>query len=105
MVATHDYGDLQGCDAPQRKYTARFAGTSSASPIVAGAALLVESVARTEDGCPLPPRQLRDLLVATGSPQTNGPHGPARQQIGPRPDVRRALELRPRCEAEPPQAP
>jgi len=98
MVATLDYGDLQGCDATGRKYTEQFGGTSSASPIVAGAALLVESIVKTEKGCPLSPRDLRALLVATGSPQTDGPHGRAKQNIGPRPDlsgaIKRALAVR-----------
>lgn len=92
MVATLDYGDLQGCDATRRKYTEVFGGTSSASPIVAGAALLVESVVKTEKGCPLSPHDLRALLVETGSPQTDGPHGPAKQHIGPRPDLSGAIE-------------
>lgn len=92
MVATLDYGDLQGCDAAQRKYTNLFGGTSSASPIVAGAALLVESIVKTEKGCPLSPRDLRALLVETGSPQTDGPHGRAKQNIGPRPDLEGAIE-------------
>ncbi|HEU5059620.1 MAG TPA: S8 family peptidase [Kofleriaceae bacterium] len=91
MVATLDYGDLQGCDADDRKYTALFGGTSSASPVVAGAALLVESVYRVERGCPLDPRALRSILAATGTPQTDGPAGPARQRIGPRPDLARAI--------------
>jgi subtilisin family serine protease len=91
MVATLDYGDLQGCDAHGRKYTALFGGTSSASPVVAGAALLIQSIVRTERGCPVDPRALRGLLAATGSPQTDGPHGPASQHIGPRPDLARAL--------------
>ncbi|HTM22232.1 MAG TPA: S8 family serine peptidase, partial [Kofleriaceae bacterium] len=99
MVATLDYGDLQDCDASRRKYTAQFGGTSSASPVVAGAALLVQSVARTVVGCPLAPRDLRALLALTGSPQTDGPHGPRQQHIGPRPDLRRALE---RMMASPP---
>jgi len=92
MVATLDYGDLQGCGATGRKYTNLFGGTSSASPIVAGAALLVESIVKTEKGSPLSPMQLRTLLVETGSPQTDGPHGPAKQHIGPRPDLSVAVE-------------
>ena len=92
MVATLDYGDLQGCDATGRKYTNYFGGTSSASPIVAGAALLVESIVKTERRCPLSPKDLRTLLVDTGSPQTDGPHGPAKQHIGPRPDLAGAIE-------------
>ena len=48
-VATLDYGDLQRCDADDatdRHYTDEFSGTSSASPIVAGAAVLVQGLAK-----------------------------------------------------------
>jgi hypothetical protein len=91
-VATLEYGDLQSCsERGERHYTDQFSGTSSASPVVAGAALLVQSVAKAELGRPLTPIELRDRLVATGSPQTDGPHGPATQHIGPRPDLARAL--------------
>jgi hypothetical protein len=92
LVATLDYGDLQGCDATGRKYTSQFGGTSSASPIVAGAALLVESIVKTEKGCAVSPAELRQLLVDTGSPQTDGPHGRATQKIGPRPNLAAAIE-------------
>jgi subtilisin family serine protease len=89
MVATLDYGDLQACDGGDRHYTGRFSGTSSASPIVAGAAVLLEGMAR-QRGSVLAPRQLRDLLRRTGTPQT----GKTSQSIGPRPDLARAvLEL------------
>ena len=59
---------------------------------MAGAALLVESIVKTEKGCPLSPADLRALLVETGSPQTDGPHGRAKQNIGPRPDLAGAIE-------------
>ncbi len=39
-----------GCDATEGKYTSLFGGTSSVSPIVAGAALLVESIIKTQRG-------------------------------------------------------
>jgi hypothetical protein len=91
-VATLDYGDLQSCsEKNERDYTDRFSGTSSASPVVAGAAVLVQGIAR-ERGAPLAPLKLRELLAATGSPQTDGPDGPATQHIGPRPNLGRALE-------------
>jgi subtilisin family serine protease len=93
-VATLDYGDLQRCDDADgdrryadRHYTDEFSGTSSASPIVAGAAVLLESYAKQERAT-IPPMQLRLLLRATGSPQT----GDLRQQIGPRPDLAKAVE-------------
>ncbi|MCX5744616.1 MAG: S8 family serine peptidase [Proteobacteria bacterium] len=85
-VATLDYGDLQACDAPgHRHYTNEFSGTSSASPIVAGAAVLVESAARVTDRV-IAPRALRALLTETGTPQVG-----AQQHIGPRPDLAKAL--------------
>ena len=84
-VATLDYGDLQDCsDDFHRHYTGEFSGTSSASPIVAGAAVLVESYKQRA----LPPRMVRDLLRRTGTPQA----GNTREAIGPRPDLARALQ-------------
>lgn len=92
MVATLDYGDLQDCDAVNRKYTNLFSGTSSASPVVVGAAIAVQGIVRANRRTPLDPRQMRALLADTGSPQVDGPHGPKTQRIGPRPDLRRAIE-------------
>jgi subtilisin family serine protease len=87
-VATLDYGDLQACDgAADRHYTGEFAGTSSASPIIAGAAILLQEHARAARGRAMPPRQLRDLLRATGTPQQGG----SDEQIGPRPNLAAAL--------------
>ena len=90
-VATFDYGDLQGCDADDRKYTAKFGGTSSASPIVAGAALAIAGIAR-QHGRTLSPREMRDLLRTTGSAQTDGPDGGTDKHIGPRPNLAAALD-------------
>jgi subtilisin family serine protease len=82
-VATLDYGDLQRCDdTAHRHYTDAFSGTSSASPIVAGAAVLLESYAKRT----LSPAVVRQLLT-TGSPQT----GNTREHIGPRPDLAKIL--------------
>jgi serine protease len=91
-VATVDYGDLQRCaDAgdtryTDRHYTGEFAGTSSASPIVAGAAILLQSYAK-QQGRLLSPHEIRDILTETGTPQTSDPA----KHIGPRPDLARAL--------------
>jgi subtilisin family serine protease len=90
-VATLDYGDLQDCDAVARKYTNAFGGTSSASPVVAGAAIALQGIHKARTGEVLAPRALRELLRQTGSPQTDGPYGPADDTIGPRPDLARAV--------------
>jgi hypothetical protein len=87
MVATLDYGDLQRCSGVDRHYTNTFSGTSSASPIVAGAAVLVQSASRAR-GRVLAPAEIRDLLRRTGTPQTGDA---TREPIGPRPDLARAL--------------
>jgi len=91
-VATLDYGDLQACDLEKRQnvdrdYTNEFSGTSSASPIVAGAAVLLESAAK-QNGSVLSPAELRELLQLTGTPQA----GNTNEHIGPRPDLARALQ-------------
>lgn len=90
-VTTLDYGDLQACDGADRHYadrhyTDQFSGTSSASPIVAGAAVLLQSIARNA-GKVLSPGELRDLLQRTGTPQA----GNTKERIGPRPDLARAI--------------
>jgi len=100
-VATLDYGDLQSCDHPDdrrysdRHYTGEFSGTSSASPIVAGAAVLLESWSKQTGNKSLAPDVVRDLLRRTGTPQTDGIGGSSfapQQNIGPRPDLARALD-------------
>jgi subtilisin family serine protease len=92
-VATLDYGDLQACAGPERErhYTGEFSGTSSASPIVAGAAVLLQGIAR-ESGAVLAPAALRRLLRETGTPQA----GDTRRAIGPRPDLEQAIRELPR---------
>jgi subtilisin family serine protease len=90
-VATLDYGDLQQCAGVDRHYTDLFSGTSSASPIVAGAAILLESYTRAR-GVTLAPREVRRVLGETGTPQT----GDTGKHIGPRPDLDRALRGRAR---------
>jgi hypothetical protein len=82
---------LQSCTGAESSYTDRhytneFGGTSSASPIVAGAAILLESYAK-QHGRVLSPQEVRDILSHTGTPQT----GNTNQHIGPRPDLSRAL--------------
>ncbi|MCB9777445.1 MAG: S8 family serine peptidase [Alphaproteobacteria bacterium] len=86
-VVTLGYGDLATVDDdPLQTYTDGFSGTSSASPLVAVSAALVQDYAITALGAPLSPDALRALLVATGAPQGTGSH------IGPLPDLVAALD-------------
>ena len=81
-VTTTGYGDLysSGSDA-NTYYTSGFSGTSSASPIVAGAAADLESVFKAVSGSAAWPSWIRQRLVDTGTPQSDPHH------IGPQPDL------------------
>ncbi len=90
-VATTGRGDLyknsDNSNNPDFWYTQRFSGTSSASPIVAGAAADLQGIAVSRSGAPLTPLQVRTLLVKTGSPQL----GNTFENIGPRPNLKEAI--------------
>ena len=85
-VATCGYGDLTPMAGVDASYTATFNGTSSASPIVVGAAVLTQSLYRTATGTRLSPGQMRAILAdpANGTPQGTGVAG----AIGVMPNVR-----------------
>jgi hypothetical protein len=90
-VTTTGYGDLQGGTNANAWYTDFFAGTSSASAMLAGVIGCMQGVARVA-GSLRTPSQARSLLRATGSPQQdNLPQFPATQRIGNRPDLRQLL--------------
>lgn len=84
-VTTGTY--VYGGDARQ-SYTAGFSGTSSATPIVASAAALLQSVALTMSGVQLSTHEIRTLLANTGRPQSGGETTP----IGPLPDLKAAID-------------
>jgi len=66
-------------------YTYSFNGTSSASPIVAGAAAAIQSYFKNVKGNTLNSYAVRQLLVNTGTPQSGTNH------IGPLPNLVNAL--------------
>ncbi|MFP2904563.1 S8 family serine peptidase [Pyxidicoccus sp. 3LFB2] len=85
-VASLGYGDLFGATVGvDQYYTATFSGTSSASPIVTGAAASAQGVARA-NGRLLTSVQMRGLLRNNGTAQATDT-----RQIGPLPDLRKAL--------------
>ncbi len=92
-IYTCGYGELPWGDPPlswNAWYTPFFGGTSGATPIVAGAAALVQSQhRRVHGGAALSPSALRTLLRTTGTPQ--GGTNPSAEPIGPMPDVFAAL--------------
>ncbi len=88
-IATLGYGDLQGGDSEDVWYTAAFGGTSGAAAMVAGVVATLQGLqlARAKNP-PLTPGDVRGLLRQTGSPQQDGPDGPAADHpIGSRPDL------------------
>ena len=90
-VTTLAYGDLQGHSSENRWYTARFSGTSSASPIVTGAVACIQGRAKAKLGAPLTPARVRKILMATGTRQLPGPGVPLSQRIGPQPNLVKAM--------------
>jgi len=87
-VTTCGYGDLYGAGVTDF-YTGNFSGTSSASPIVAGAAGLLQGLATESTGVSLPPTQIRALLA---NPATGTPQGPeVAGAIGVMPDLKAIL--------------
>ncbi len=86
-VTTAGYGWLfSGAGDPRQYYMADFSGTSSATPIVAGAATALEGIYKLRYLQPIDADRLRDVLIATGSPQQYNTY----DHIGPRPDIRAA---------------
>jgi hypothetical protein len=82
-VITTGYGDLFMGSGVNEWMTGTFSGTSSSSPIVTGAAAVLQSAYFQETGNYLDCITLRDTLVATGSPQL----GDTSENIGPRPNA------------------
>ncbi len=79
------YVDYPTCD-PNQFYTNSFSGTSSASPIVAGATAIIQGyLKRRGFTTGLSPSSMRKLLIQTGTPQTGINH------IGPLPDLTLAI--------------
>jgi serine protease len=86
-IVTTGYGDLYNGGNLQTEYTAQFGGTSGASPMVTGAALCLQGIAKSAYGNPLNPDALRTLINSTGIAHLD----PSRE-IGPRPDLGAAVD-------------
>ncbi|VAW41942.1 Microbial collagenase [hydrothermal vent metagenome] len=84
-VVSCGYGDLDAGTGDNSSYTDTFGGTSSASPIVTGAAILLQGMYEANTGTRLSPLQMRALLSdpTTGTAQGGGVAG----NIGVMPDL------------------
>ncbi|MBL1222268.1 S8 family peptidase [Chryseobacterium sp. L7] len=87
-VLAAGYGSYQKYDNDNNRTYNYFSGTSSATPVVASAATLIQSFYKQNTGQNLTPAAMKNLLISTGIPQggtvTN-------QKIGPLPNVKNAI--------------
>ncbi|MBN2175865.1 MAG: S8 family serine peptidase [Bacteroidales bacterium] len=87
-VVTTGYGDLYSSDGVNYYYTNTFSGTSSASPIVAGAVACAQGYYLANiSSTPFSPSAMRSHLATYGTAQVIPPSG----NIGPRPDLYNAI--------------
>ncbi len=78
---------VNGRGDPDQFYTSGFSGTSSASPIVAGAAAAIQGIQFANNNPPLNWLEMRDLLSSTGTPPRAG------NNIGPLPNLQNAIAV------------
>jgi subtilisin family serine protease len=87
-VMAAGYGSYAKYDNDNNRTYNYFSGTSSATPIVASAAVLIQSFYYQNTGQYLTPAAMKNLLVSTGIPQGGTVTG---QKIGPLPNVKNAI--------------
>jgi hypothetical protein len=85
-VLTSGYGDLYDAEGKNSWFTANFSGTSSASPMVAAAAAVIQQAFRQKFTNAAPPALVRQIIRATGTPQSGA------DNIGPFPNLRAAIQ-------------
>lgn len=85
-VVTTGKGTLYNLEGKHLQYSNNFNGTSSATPIVAGAVAVAQSTFYRAKGRYMFPTEVRELLQSTGTPQRG------LNNIGPLPDLRAAID-------------
>lgn len=91
-VVTTGGGDLYNLGGITQYYRLGYSGTSSAAPIVAGCCALLQSIYKNKTQTILPPTQIRQILMISGTPQQAGLF-PITQHIGPLPNLKNAVQL------------
>jgi hypothetical protein len=86
-VVTTGYGGLFNQSGCAQDYTSGFSGTSSASPMVTGAAAALQNIANQKYGIDLTPAWVRSALRSGGTPQGT----PTANNIGPMPNLVNAI--------------
>jgi hypothetical protein len=86
-VRASGYGNIDQIGNDFNQYYTNFNGTSSATPIVASCAVVLQSYYHDLSGNYLTPLQMRDILKQTGIPQGTGVAG----NIGPLPNMQNAM--------------
>lgn len=87
-VLAAGYGGWATYDGDGNRTYTLFSGTSSATPVVSSAAILIQSYYQQATGQYLTPAAMRSLLVTTGIPQG----GVLTTKIGPLPNIKAAIE-------------
>ncbi|WP_342221283.1 S8 family peptidase [Candidatus Fukatsuia endosymbiont of Tuberolachnus salignus] len=85
-VTTTGYGDLQRVEGSNRNYTSSYSGTSSATPLVAGALALIQSYAKTKYHVVFNAFDMHQIIEESGYKDAKG------EDIGYRPNVIEALK-------------
>lgn len=88
-ITTCGYGDLDAGSGDDNSYTSAFGGTSGASPIITGAALILQSIYQHLNGKLLTSQEMRSIL---SNPVTGTPQGPEPGHIGVMPNLRSIIE-------------
>lgn len=74
-----------------KQYSDSFDGTSAAAPIIAGAAVLLQSMSKANAGAVISPANLRAMLSNPATGTTQGPTVPG--NIGVMPDLKAIIEI------------
>ncbi|MFS4472430.1 S8 family peptidase [Chryseobacterium sp. T20] len=86
-VLSAGYGSYAKYDNDANRTYIMFSGTSSATPVVASAAILIQSFYYQTTGGYMTPSAMKNILVSTGIPQG----GDLSTKIGPLPNVKAAI--------------
>ncbi|TAK94419.1 hypothetical protein EPO05_06370 [Patescibacteria group bacterium] len=91
-VATTGYDPLWLTNDINARYTTGFSETSAAAPVVASAAVSLSSAYRTlNSGANITPALVRSILTSTATAQNSTSSGALTGNIGPLPDLAKAL--------------